>query len=105
VSVFPPHLLRPAAERDADALDRLAAVDSALPLTGDVLVAEERGVIVAAISLADGRTIADPFRRTAPVQDALRTRARALGAVLPSRSLRGRIRAALGPRNRLAPTS
>ena len=57
--------IRPAVESDRDALDRLAALDSARPLTGDVLVAEVEGEHLAAIEMASARAIADPFRPTA----------------------------------------
>src|SRR5436853_484010 len=56
---------RPASPQDADNLVRLAALDSAQPLTGDVLLAEARGRPVAALSLVDGRAVADPFEPTA----------------------------------------
>jgi hypothetical protein len=49
------------AEDDAD-LARLAALDSARPLPGPVLVAEEDGAMVAALCLSTGRAVADPFR-------------------------------------------
>ena len=57
--------IRPAVESDRDALDRLAALDSARPLMGDVLVAEVEGEHLAAIEMASARAIADPFRPTA----------------------------------------
>jgi hypothetical protein len=54
-------LLRTArADDDAD-LVRLAALDSARPLAGPALVAEENGVIAAALCLSTGRAVADPF--------------------------------------------
>jgi hypothetical protein len=54
-------LLRTArADDDADVI-RLALLDSARPLEGPALVAEENGAIVAALSLSDGRAVADPF--------------------------------------------
>jgi hypothetical protein len=98
VTVLPADLIRPAAARDAGALFRLAALDSAAPLTGEILLAERDGALVAATSLADGRTIADPFRLTGPERAALQQRARALGGAAPSRSMRERFRSALAPR-------
>src|SRR3954470_24679773 len=59
---------------DAD-LHRLAALDSAQPLAGRIIVAQSDGRIDAALSLDDGRTIADPFRPTAGLVDVLRARA------------------------------
>jgi hypothetical protein len=60
---------------DVAALWRLATLDSALLPDGPLLVAEQGGDVVAAISLATGATIADPFRRSASVVDLLRIRA------------------------------
>ena len=97
MSAFSSPIVRPATDRDAVTLARLAALDSAQPLIGDVLLAEEKGVTVAATSLADGRMIADPFRLTGPARAALRARARALGAVAPSDSVRARVRAVFQP--------
>jgi hypothetical protein len=54
-------LLRTArADDDAD-LIRLAALDSARPLAGPALVAEQDDAIVAALCLSTGRAVADPF--------------------------------------------
>jgi hypothetical protein len=97
MSAFSSPVVRPATERDAVVLTRLAELDSAPPLIGDVLLAEEKGVTVAATSLADGRVIADPFRLTGPARAALRDRARALGAVAPTASRRERLRGVLRP--------
>ena len=58
-------VIRLATEHDADDLRRLAALDSARPLTGRVLIGEIDGVPAAARSLETGRTIADPFLPTA----------------------------------------
>lgn len=60
--------------------ERLAALDSARPLEGEVLLAYVDDDPVAAISLADGRVVADPFRRTAHVVELLRMRAEQLQA-------------------------
>ena len=48
------------AEDDAD-LSRLAALDSARPLSHPALVAEENGALAAALCLSTGRAVADPF--------------------------------------------
>ena len=67
--------LRPAApDEDAD-LRRLAELDSAEPLRTPALVAIVDGEPVAALSLADGRAVADPFLPTADVVALLRERA------------------------------
>jgi hypothetical protein len=57
---------------DQHALAILAALDSARPLTGRSVVAELAGQIVAAVSLHDGRVVADPFAPTADVVEMLR---------------------------------
>ncbi len=49
---------------DGGALRALAALDSAQPLTEPALVAEVSGQLHAAISLIDGRIVADPFVST-----------------------------------------
>jgi hypothetical protein len=66
--------LRCAEPRDDGALTRLAALDSALPLAAPVLVADLDGELLAAISLADGAAIADPFKPTAALVELLRAR-------------------------------
>ncbi len=82
--------IRRAGPHDAPALHRLAALDSALPLGGEVLIAEVDGDARAALSLADGRTIADPFARTAALVDLLAMRREQMcGTELPSRGRRG----------------
>ena len=54
-------VLRPATSADTAALERLAALDSARPLAGDVVLAHADGGVRAALSLETGRTVADPF--------------------------------------------
>ena len=70
-----PVLVRPARSVDTDALRVLAALDSAAPLSGDVLLAVSGGDIAAAISVDSGAVIADPFQPTANLVDLLRTAA------------------------------
>jgi hypothetical protein len=67
--------IRPADLADLADLDRLAALDSASPPTGDVLVAEVGGELWAAVELDSGAAIADPFRRSGEVADLLRVHA------------------------------
>src|SRR4051812_5102087 len=74
-AVSPPTELPPSRPDDAAALNGLAALDSARPLDGDALVALVDETPVAAISVADGRAIADPFRRTADLVALLKLRA------------------------------
>jgi hypothetical protein len=67
--------LRTAGPDEAGELDRLAALDSQRPLTGEVLVALLDGRLVAAMSLEDGRVVADPLVRTLEERALLHTRA------------------------------
>jgi hypothetical protein len=70
--------IRPARYADSAALERLAALDSSRPLAlGHVLVAEAEGRIVAAVSMHDGRAIADPFVPSADAVESLRLHASA----------------------------
>ena len=64
--------IRPADLADLAGLDRLAALDSASPPTGDVLVAEVGGELWAAISVETGAVIADPFRPSGDLVELLR---------------------------------
>jgi hypothetical protein len=88
--------IRRAVAGDIGSLARLAALDSAAPLTGEVLVAESAGEPRAAISLRDGRAIADPFLPTAGDVALLRTRAALMHGSAPERrvlrGLRARVR-------------
>ncbi len=77
--------LRPATPADAPALRRLAALDSAPALKGEVLIALEAGEAVAALSLSDGRVVATPFRLTEDVVALLRMRAERNVVLLPRR--------------------
>lgn len=73
-------VIRPAYPDDAAALERLARLDSQRPFvgrTGPALVAERDGRILAALSVADGRAIADPFAPTADLVALLRLHATA----------------------------
>ena len=72
--------IRVARPDDEATLLRLAALDSAAAVRGEVLVASVDGEILAAHALDSGRTIADPFRPTADLVELLRTRAQLMGA-------------------------
>lgn len=76
-----PVVIRPAVAADAEVLRRLAALDSARPLVGGALLAEQRGSVVSAVSLSDGRAISDPFVATADTVALLRVRAAQLQSV------------------------
>jgi hypothetical protein len=64
--------LRRAIASDAQALDRLAQLDSKRLPSGTHLVAERDGVLVAALAQASGIAIADPFTPTADAVALLR---------------------------------
>lgn len=96
--------IRPASAADAVSLTRLAALDSAEVPAAPVLVAEVGGELRAAVSLWDGRSIADPFHPTADVLELMRAHiARARGRS----SLRTKVTAAVsaGRRGRPAPAT
>lgn len=89
------YVIRRATERDADALRRLAAVEGRVPLSGDVLIAEKNGDIVAAMSLEDGRSVTDHVHRILDATALLRIRAHAVRALEDMPSLPRRLRAAV----------
>jgi hypothetical protein len=70
-----PVVIRLAVNADEQALRHLAQLDSARPLSGEKLLAEQAGSLVAAVSIDDGSAIADPFRTTADTVELLRLRA------------------------------
>jgi hypothetical protein len=71
--IDPSVVIRAARGSDGTALENLARMDSQRPVAGSVLVAEQGGVIVAAI--AGDRAIADPVRPTADLVELLRLHA------------------------------
>jgi hypothetical protein len=73
-----PVTIRYGREADAEALTRLAQLDSHDELEGFVLVGEVAGEIWAAVSLADYQVIADPFRPSGELAFLLVERARQL---------------------------
>jgi hypothetical protein len=90
-------MIRASEATDGDELVRLAALDSAGPITGCALVAEVDGSLRAALPLDGGRAIADPFAESAHVVGLLEAHARALGATSRSETRGGR------PRGRVLP--
>jgi hypothetical protein len=62
-------------DTDAEALDRLAGRDSSVRPSGELLGAELDGRLIAAVSIANGEAVADPFTRTAEAQSLLQLRA------------------------------
>jgi hypothetical protein len=86
------HTIRPATKEDLRSLHELAQLDSQRPLGGRILIGEIDGRPAAAISLNDGRVVADPFQRTVQLTQSLRLRAASIQAVSETPSLRDRIR-------------
>lgn len=61
-----PHIsIRSATAADTRAIWRLAALDCRRAPAGDVLLAESDGRLVAAVAVAGGPAVADPFQFTA----------------------------------------
>jgi hypothetical protein len=69
-------VVRPALPVDQSDLRRLASLDSAAPLSGEVLLAWAGGELRAALSLSTGDAVADPFWPSADLVDVLRAAAR-----------------------------
>ena len=85
--------IRMATPSDADALARLAALDSSRAPRGAVLLAEVGDELWSAISLDDGSIVADPFHPTGELQFLLTERARQIDrARRPRRGLIARRR-------------
>jgi hypothetical protein len=74
----PELVIRLARPDDEPAIERLAELDSARVPTGDIIVAEVRGSVWAALSLADFHAVADPFRPTGELVFLLAERGRQL---------------------------
>ena len=89
------YVLRLATDADAPVLNHLADLDGKAPLEGSILIGELHGEPVAALSLADDRTIADPFKPTAHLLATMRRRAYGMRAVGEMPSLRERLLAGL----------
>jgi hypothetical protein len=71
-TMAPQTIIRQATSADDFALRRLAHLDDRPALHGDVLLAEQAGEIRAAMSMGDGRTIANPFAPTLGLVETLR---------------------------------
>jgi hypothetical protein len=92
---FTPAAIRLATDADAVDLQRIAELDSQRPLAAPILLAQHRLAPIAAMSLADGRVVADPFQPTLGAVAALRVRAGALSAARRTPSLAERMRFAV----------
>ena len=87
--------IRLATDEDTDALRSLAERNAQQPLCGHVLVGEIDGGGVAALSLTNGRVIADASPRTGHLVANLRVRAASILTAQATPSLRERLLAAL----------
>jgi hypothetical protein len=67
--------IRRASAADTTGIFRLAALDSASPPTGELLVAEVGDELWAAVEIDSGAAIADPFRPSGEFVELLRFRA------------------------------
>ena len=76
--------IRHATAGDEADLTRLAALDSSRLPSGELLIAELDGRLVAAVSIDTGAAIADPFEHTAAILDTLRTQVRKTRAPRPA---------------------
>jgi hypothetical protein len=79
--------LRHATSADTRAVAYLSELDESERLADPVLMAFDGERPLAALSLADGRAVADPFARTADAVALLRLRARQGRSSVPSRRL------------------
>jgi hypothetical protein len=93
-SARPAAAVRFAHADEAGTLRRLAELDDAPELAGEILVATIDADVVAALSLDDGRVVANPFVFTSDTVELLRHSATSL----TSRRRRRRWRSALRPR-------
>jgi hypothetical protein len=87
------YVVRQATASDEATLERIAALDGQRPLSGSVLLGEIDGKPAAAVSIDDGRVIADPFQLTAQLVLVITMRRRALRAYAEEPSLPARMQA------------
>jgi hypothetical protein len=74
-------VLRLCSVRDDADLERLAELEGKPVPVGRQIVAEVGGVVIAALPLAGGSALTDPFRRTSHLVPLLELRAKQLGTV------------------------
>jgi hypothetical protein len=91
------YVIRQATIDDQTTLERLAGLDSQRPLREPALIGEIDGTPAAAISMTDGRVVADPFKLTAQLVPVLIMRRRSLQAFAARPSLPDRLKAGLTP--------
>jgi hypothetical protein len=70
--------IRPATDADAYVLRKLADLDGHASVSLPALIGEIDGTAAAAMSLEDGRIVADPFQHTAKLSALLTMRFRAM---------------------------
>jgi len=87
--------------RDERSLERLAALEGRRVPAGRLMGVEVEGRLLAAISLGDGETVADPFSRTDELVALLELRAGQLELRQPRRRARLLLRNAPAPAARL----
>jgi hypothetical protein len=83
-------VIRHARPDEADALATLAQLDSSRAPQGDVLVADVKGELWAAVSINDGHAVANPFRPSGELTFHLSERARELHGTRRARTWRPR---------------
>ena len=88
-------VLRPAGTDEQATVRRLSYLDSSRPLRGEVMLGYVGEQAVAAVSLRDGRVVADPFVHSADVVEMLRAYAEGVRA---GRANRHRARGVRRPR-------
>lgn len=65
-------MIRRSRDEDAAAIERLAQLDSQRAPSGEMILAEAGGELVAAVAVAGNQVLADPFRRTDHIVGLLR---------------------------------
>ena len=85
------YVIRRALDDDAAALRQLADLDSQSSIVGDALIDEIDGRPAAAISLAEGRVVAEPFQFTEQLSATLKMCARSIRVSEPTPSVRERV--------------
>jgi hypothetical protein len=86
--------IRLARSEDDYAITRVAALDSRSKPAGRVLVAEADGEVIAALSVSDGSTAADPFSWTSEIMELMEMRAAQIAAAdaSPVEAIRGGVK-------------
>ena len=99
--------IRHANAADEADLTRLAALDSSRVPSGELLVAQVDGNLVAALSVDTGAAIADPFEHTAAIVDSMRAQVARVPRAAPGdprpATSGGRRPRSVRPRARVAP--